>query len=922
MMKKLLLLDAYALIYRAYYAFIKNPRYNSNGLNTSAAYGFLVTMEQILNKEKPDYIAVAFDMHQPTFRHEMYKEYKANREKMPEDIRVCIPYIRQIIEAHNIKIVEKPGFEADDIVGALAEKASNGDFVTYMVTPDKDYCQLVKDNVFLYKPARGKKETEILGVNEVNEQFQISNPKQVIDVLALWGDASDNIPGAPGIGEKTSKKIIGKYDSVENIYNHIDEFKGKQKENLINFKEQIELSKTLVTIETNIDFDFEIEDLIIKAKDDEKLKKLYEELDFRTHLVRMRPLPEENKTPKPIQNSLFDMGEPAQDGLELTSSHKTLKDVEHKYIHLNTEEKIDAFVIELSKQKEFCFDTETTHISPSFANLVAITFSFKKSEAYFIHFDDDFNKTKSILNKFQEIFANQTIRKIGQNIKYDIIVLSNYEIKVNGDLFDTMIAHHLLDSNSRNNLNHLAEHYLNYSPIEINSIVTTKTKKDFDIRTASIESLKDYACEDSDITFQLKEILAPKINEEKFEDLFYNIEMPLIHVLADMEIEGVTLNTEYLKELSVELTAELSELEAKIKELAGVEFNISSPKQLGEVLFEKLGLPAPKKTKTKQYSTSEETLKKLEEHEIIQKILRYRSLKKLISTYIDALPDLINPRTGKIHSSYNQAVTLTGRLSSNNPNLQNIPIRSEDGRKLREAFEASDDEHLFLSADYSQVELRLMAILSEDENMTNAFVNDADIHAETAAKIFKVEKEEITKEMRNTAKIANFSIIYGVSSFGLSQNINTSRKEAKQLIDNYFESYSGVKQFMDDSVKKARDKGYVETLKGRRQQLPDINSENSFVRSNAERNAINTPIQGTSADIIKIAMIEIHKQFEEKKLGSKMIMQVHDELNFDILKSEIEEVREIVKNSMENVINSKIKLKVNINEAKNWLLSH
>lgn len=922
--KVLFLLDAYALIYRSYFAFIKNPRINSKGLNTSAMFGFTNTLNDVLKNQQPTHIGVVFDPAGPTFRHIEYPEYKANRQETPEDLRASVPYVKQIIEAFNIPILEVDGFEADDVVGTIAKKAAREGYTVYMMTPDKDYCQLVEDNIFMYKPRSFGSGIDIMGIDEVNEKFAVEKPMQVIDILGLWGDSSDNVPGAPGIGEKTAKKLIAAYGSIEGIYENIDDLKGKQKEKLIDNKEQVMLSKYLVTIKTDVPIEFEPEKLKHEDIDKQALIELFNELEFKNLASRIFNVPafKAKANPAGQQLGLFDEVDTSAQP-ESVQSLKTIKDVDHTYTLVDTPEARAALIEKLSTQTEFCFDTETTSLETIEAELVGLAISFVANEAYYIPFPEDFSQTKSIVNEFKDVFENTDIVKIGQNLKYDISVLMNYDIQVRGRLFDTLLAHYLLQPEQKHGLDRLAEQYLDYTMVSIDELIGKKGPNQRSFRTVPLDQAKEYAGEDADITFQLKKILSSELDKYNLTDLFEQIEMPLLQVLARMEMTGVCLNTEALEHFSKELTAQITDIEQTIYKLAEVEFNIASPKQLGEVLFDKMKIvEKAKKTKTKQYSTSEEVLSKLVgTHEIIQHILDYRSLKKLLSTYIDALPKLIHAKTGKIHTSYNQAVVATGRLSSNNPNLQNIPIRTEKGKEVRKAF-IPESGNIFLSADYSQIELRVIAHYSCDEHFVDAFVNNLDIHAATAAKIFKVPLEEVTEEQRRQAKSANFAISYGSSAFGLSQNLNIPRKDAQFLIDGYFATYPMVKEFMDRQIEQARNRGFVETMMGRRRYLPDINSRNATVRGFAERNAINTPIQGSAADIIKIAMIDIQKEFDQQNIQSRMIMQVHDELNFDVKADEIEVVKQIVKQKMENAVTLQIPLTVDMGIGHNWLEAH
>ena len=918
--KKLFLLDAYALIYRAYYAFIRAPRINSKKLNTSAIYGFTNSLLEVLQKEKPSHLAVAFDPAGPTFRHEMYEPYKAQREATPEDIKLAVPYIKRLLEALNIPILEVYGYEADDVIGTISKKADKAGFEVYMMTPDKDYAQLVTDKVKMYKPRSKGGGMDILGIPEVQEKFAIENPVQVIDILALQGDASDNIPGCPGIGEKGAKDIVGKYKNIAGIYEHIDEFKGKRKENLVEFKGQIELSYTLATIKLDVPVEFNEEALKVSDPDKEKLLALLEELEFKSMMPRFgfatAPV-------APTQGDLF--GQPqVEEQPVFSSSLKTIEEVEHSYYLVDNEQAYASLAAELSVQKEYCFDTETTSLDTGVAQLVGISFSWKKGEAYYVPFPENQDEALALAQRFKLVLEDENILKIGQNLKYDILVLKNYDIHVKGQIFDTMVAHHLALPGLKNSMDFMAETHLGYSPVKLESLIGKKGKNQLSMRQVEVEKAKEYAAEDADITLQLKEFLTPKLKEAGLDKLFFETEMPLLLVLAEMEATGVRLDVDELKVFSEKLTERITALEKEILDMAGEEFNVASPKQVGEVLFEKMKLdPKAKKTKSGQYSTSEETLAKLKnKHEIIEKILDFRGLKKLLNTYVEALPQLVNPKTGRIHTTYNQAMVVTGRLSSVNPNLQNIPIRDEDGREIRKAFIASDDEHVFLSADYSQVELRLMAHLSQDTHLVEAFNRGEDIHAATAAKIYKVPLDEVTGDMRRKAKTANFGIIYGISAFDLAERLNISRSEAKGLIDGYFESFPEVKAYMDKSIEVARDKGYVETVFGRKRNLPDINSRNGVVRGMAERNAINAPIQGTAADIIKMAMVVIQKELIQQGLQSKMILQVHDELNFDVVKSELEQVKEIVKTGMENACKLSVPLSVDMGVGANWHEAH
>lgn len=922
--KKLFLLDAYALIYRAYYAFIKNPRINSKGLNTSAILGFTNTMLDVIKNQNPTHLAVVFDYPSATFRQEDFTSYKANREETPEDIKKSIPIIMEVIKAFNIPILMKEGYEADDVIGTLSVMAEERGFKTYMMTPDKDFGQLVTENVFMYKPGRGGKPAETWGVKEVCEKFEVENPKQVIDILGLWGDAVDNIPGIPGIGEKTAKKLISQYGSVEGLIEHADELKGKQKENVINFAEQGLISKKLATIILDVPVEFNEEDLIMCEPNKDKVIELFSELEFRTLAQRAFGVSIQSTAPTEGQLDMFGTPETASFEETEVTEFKTLENTEHNYILVDTPEKRKSLIADLKKQKSFCFDTETTSVEPLDAELVGFSFSFKKGEAYYIPTPQNFEEAKAIITEFKSVLEDENIDKIAHNIKYDNAVLDKYDITVKGYFFDTMIAHYLIKPDMRHGMDVLAETYLGYKPVSITELIGKKGKNQLNMADLAPEKIVDYASEDADITLQLKEIFEKEIKNSHVEKIYKEIEYPLISVLQKMEKEGVHLDKDALAVFSQELEVELKELENKIYTLSGEEFNIDSPRQLGEVLFEKMEIKAKvKKTKTGQYSTNEETLAKLtDKHEIFNVILDYRSTKKLKSTYVDALPLLINPKTNRLHTSYMQTVAATGRLSSVNPNLQNIPIRTERGREIRKAFIPRDDKHTLLAADYSQIELRIIAALSKDKDMIEAFSSGTDIHSVTASKVFGVSLNEVTRDMRSKAKMVNFGIIYGISAFGLSQRLSIPRKEAKEIIDNYFEEYASIKTYMDNSIASAREKGYVETLLGRRRNLSDINSNNAIVRGHAERNAINAPIQGTAADIIKLAMIGIDKAFTKQNLASKMILQVHDELVFDVLKTEVEQVKEIVKHEMENAVKIAVPLIVEMNTGNDWLEAH
>jgi DNA polymerase I len=923
--RKLFLIDAYALIYRSYFAFIRSPRINSKGVNTSAVYGFANTLIQLLESEKPEFIGVVFDMSKPTFRHELFQEYKANRQEMPEDLRKSIPYIRKMIEALNIPIIEKEGFEADDIIGTLAKKAEKEGYSTMMMTPDKDYAQLVTENILMYKPGKSGNDNEIWGVEEVKKNFEISSPSQIIDFLGLMGDSSDNIPGCPGIGPKNAQKLISDFGGIDEIYQNIDQIKGKQKDNLIAFEQQVRLSRQLATISLDVPVDFEPEALRMEGADMQALKTLFQELEFRSLTERLG-LDQSAVKPRetiPSQGTLFEMEAIPASSVPV-SNNKNIENTPHRYELIENENQRKSLINQLSRLTDFCFDTETTGLDPHSAELVCISFSFQSHEGYCVLVPPTRQKAAEVVMEFRELFENEGIMKTGQNMKFDILMLGQYGIEVKGPLFDTMLAHYLIQPEWKHNLDYLCENYLHYTKIPTSDLIGPKGKNQITMRSVEPEKLCVYACEDADLTYQLKKYLEPLIEKNYLSSLFHDLEMPLIHVLAKMETAGVKLDIQTLKEYGVELRKKLIALEEEITSLAGINFNLSSPKQLGEVLFERLNIdPNARLTKTKQYSTNEEVLIQLKDkHPIILKILDFRGLKKLLNTYVEVLPELIDPHTGKIHTSYNQAIAATGRLSSNNPNLQNIPIRDEDGREIRKAFIPSDENYLFLSADYSQIELRIMAALSQDPQLMEAFRNNQDIHAITAAKIFKTDVDKVTPEMRRKAKTANFGIIYGISAFGLSQRLNISRTEAKQLIDGYFENFPLVKSYMEKSIEMAKKEGFVQTIMGRRRYLNDINSNNAVVRGMAERNAINAPIQGSAADIIKMAMIRIDQAFSKKRLKSKMILQVHDELNFDVYKPELELVESIVKEQMETAVNLAVPLTVGMKAADNWLDAH
>ena len=927
-MDKLFLLDAYALIYRAYYALIKSPRINSKGFNTSAILGFVNTLEDVLKKESPTHIGVAFDPSGPTFRHEAYKEYKAQREETPEAIRLSVPIIKDIIRAYRIPILEVPGYEADDVIGTLATEAGKRGITTYMMTPDKDYGQLVSENVFMYRPKYGDKEFDIMGIEEVKAKFNIESTSQVIDMLGLMGDSSDNIPGCPGVGEKTAQKLISEFGSIENLLEHTDQLKGAIKTKVESNVEKIKFSKFLATIKTDVPIELDMDSLKREAPDEEKLRSIFEELEFRTLLERVfktdkKPVVRPAQEKQAIQGDLF--GFFADDNTEeqKNSSLRRLEDTDYDYQLIDTEDKIDDFLRIILTKKIISLDTETTNTDAMSAELVGMSFSYAENQAFYVPIPQDMEEAQKIVDKFKPVFENEKSIKVGQNIKYDMIVLANYGVAIKGQMFDTMIAHYVLQPELHHGMDYLAEVYLKYDTIKIEELIGAKGKNQRNMRDLSPTDIYKYACEDADVTLKLKNILEKELETNGVKELFEEIEMPLVPVLAYIERNGVRIDTEALKETSRHFTIRMREIEEEIYKLAGTEFNVSSPKQVGEVLFDRLKIvEKAKKTKTGQYVTSEEVLESLKgKHEIVGKILEHRGLKKLLGTYIDALPELINPKTGRIHTSFNQTVTATGRLSSSNPNLQNIPVRNDDGKEIRKAF-IPDDGCEFFSADYSQIELRIMAHLSEDDNMIEAFREEQDIHAATAAKIYKINIDEVTREQRSKAKTANFGIIYGISVFGLAERLNVDRKEAKELIDGYFENYPKVKAYMDESIRSARDKGYIETIFKRKRYLPDINSRNAVVRGYAERNAINAPIQGSAADIIKVAMIRIYKRFMDEGIKSKMILQVHDELNFSVLQEEKEKVQQIVISEMQAAYKMKVPLLADCGWGQNWLEAH
>ena len=927
--KKLFLLDAYALIFRAYYAFIKNPRITSSGVNTSAIFGFLLTLQEVLQKQKPTHIAVVFDTAGPTFRHEMYKEYKATRNETPEDIKKAIVYVKRLLEAYRIPVYDCPGFEADDVIGTLARKSCGKGFETYMMTPDKDFSQVVSDCVFIFKPSRSGNESVKVGVEDIKKIFGVDRPEQVIDVLALTGDTSDNIPGAPGIGPKTAMKLISEFGSIEELFKNTDKLKGKVRDIIEAHREQIEFSKKLVTIDQNAPIEFTEEHLIMKTPDREKLKDLFAELEFTAlgaktllELDKVEKTAESKELLLPplesLQGNLF-----SDQSFSAPPEKNAIETVSHNYVLLEGESETEELVSKLSALKEFSFYTSANSLNALDSELVAISFSWEKGSGFMVLFPESRQQTENLLEIIRPALENGGILKVGYNLKFDLQVLANYGVEVNGPLFDIMLAHYLLEPDLRHGISVLSETYLGYSMTGIETVINEKASGPKNMRAAEPQKLKEYAVENTDIAYQLKVLFEERIKAEGLEELATEIEMPLLRVLAGMERNGVILDMESLNTITASLREDIRSLEKEIYSLAGTEFNISSPKQLGDILFLKLKLDEKARvTKTKQFNTGEEILQKLAgKHPIINLVLEYRGLRKLLSTYVEALPLLINVRTGRIHTSFNQAVAATGRLSSNNPNLQNIPMRDERGREIRKAFVPAAG-HVFLAIDYSQIELRLMAHLSKDSNMISAFRSEDDIHAATASKIFGVEIKDVTREMRNRAKTANFGIIYGISTFGLSERLNIGRKEAKEIIDGYFNSYPGVKEYMDNSIQKARESGFVTTMFGRRRYLRDINSRNAVVRGFAERNAINAPIQGSAADIIKKAMISIHERLKREKFTSKMILQVHDELIFEVQETELDKLREMVIYEMVNAVKLDVPVTVEWGTGKNWFEAH
>tara|TARA_R110002049_G_scaffold308015_1_gene510590 strand:+ start:8784 stop:11630 length:2847 start_codon:yes stop_codon:yes gene_type:complete len=944
--KRLFLLDAYALIFRGYYALIKNPRINSKGMDTSAIMGFMNSLLDVIRREKPDHLAVCFDKGGSVDRTEMFAEYKANRDATPDAIKIAVPYIQNILKAMHIPVVELAGMEADDIIGTLAKQAEKEDYKVFMVTPDKDFGQLVSENIFMYRPARMGNGIEIWGIPEVQKRFGVERPEQVIDYLGMMGDASDNIPGLPGVGDKTAKKFIEEFGSMENLLANTDKLKGKMKEKIQENAELGILSKKLATIFVDCDVTFNAKDYELSMPDGDKVQEIFEELEFRRLKDQFLKLFSEESDEASTDNqkqvsgnvskknsteagggqfSLFGGdGQVTGGTIKEVSSRKNITEVSHLYQSVLPGMAMKLFLQNLTKQTSVCFDTETTGLNPLTAELVGIAFSWEAGKGFYVPFPEDRKEAQEIIEQLRAFFEAEDIEKIGQNLKYDIKVLHKYDISVKGKCFDTMLAHYLINPDMRHNMDVLAETYLNYTPISIAELIGKKGKNQLSMRDVPLDKQTEYAVEDADITFQLAQHFRPELKEANTEELFNKIEIPLLHVLADMEQEGINLDKAFLNSLAKDLDNDIKNLESKIYKEAGEEFNIASPKQLGEILFDKLKLvDKPKKTKTGQYSTAEDVLSYLaKDHEIIQSVLDFRGLSKLKSTYVDALPEQIEESTGRVHTDYMQTVAATGRLSSNNPNLQNIPIRTERGRQVRKAFIPRNENYILLAADYSQIELRIIAALSEETTMIEAFKNGEDIHASTASKVFNIPLEEVTREQRSNAKTVNFGIIYGVSAFGLSNQTDLSRAESKELIETYYKTYPKLRNYISEQIDFARENGYVQTVLGRRRYLKDINGSNAIVRGAAERNAVNAPIQGSAADIIKIAMINIHNKLEEGNYKSKMLLQVHDELVFDVFKPELEELKTMIKSEMENAYKLSVPLDVEIGVGNNWLEAH
>ncbi|MFT4597893.1 MAG: DNA polymerase-1 [Arenicella sp.] len=927
--KKLFLLDAYALIYRSYYAFIKNPRITSYGLNTNAIFGFTTTLLEVLEKYDPTHIAVCFDHKSENIRKQEYPLYKANRDETPEDIKRSEPFIRQIIDAFNIPLIEKEGYEADDVIVTLATIAEKEGFTTYMMTPDKDFGQAVTEKTLMFKPARGGNPPEIMGPKEVCEKFGLDRTEQIIDYLGLMGDAVDNIPGVPGVGAKTASKLLKEFGSMDGIYENTDKLKGKLREKIEDNKEQAYMSKHLATIIIDVPVEFNEESLTRAEPNKEKINQLFTELEFRA--LSKRVFKETMSAPVPLQGDLFSSGGStasasplAPQKEEIIVEMKTISTTDHEYQLTDSQEKRKILIAELEKQKSFCFDTETTSLEEMDAEVLGLAISYEEGKAYYVNMPIDFEETKSILAEFKHLFTSPTIEKVAQNLKYDLKVLLKYDIQIAGPQFDTMLAHYLANPDGRHGMDILSEQYLHYKPVSITELIGKKGKNQLNFRDVPLDKATEYAAEDADITFQLKGKLHKELMDKQVAHLMQRLEMPLVPVLADMEMEGIRIDADFLGNYSIELETMSKDLEKTIYNMSGANFNIASPKQMGEVLFDHMKIdPKAKKTKTGQYKTDEATLQKLAtEHEIVSKIVDYRKVNKLRSTYVDALPKLIHPKTGRVHTSYAQAVAATGRLSSTNPNLQNIPIRTDMGKEIRKAFVPRDENHTLLAVDYSQIELRIVASVAEDPGMMEAFHAGIDIHTATAAKVFGIEVAEVTKEQRYKAKSVNFGLIYGQGAFGLSQNLGIKRGEAKDLIDAYFEQFGGVKTYMDDTIKFCREHGYVKTLMGRKRFIPDINSNNQTVVGYAERNAINAPIQGSAADMIKLAMINIHNRFSKMDIGTKMILQVHDELLFDVPKTELEEITAVIKEEMERAMPLKVPVIAEAGHGDNWLEAH
>ncbi len=921
--KKLFLLDAYALIFRAYYAFIKNPRITSYGLNTNAIFGFTTTLLEVLEKHDPTHIAVCFDHKSENIRKKEYPLYKANRDETPEDIKRSEPFIRKIIEAFNIPIIEKEGYEADDVIVTLATKAEKEGFITYMMTPDKDFGQAVTDKILIFKPARGGNAPEIMGPEEVCNKFGLNDTKQIIDYLGMMGDAVDNIPGIPGVGAKTASKLLLEYGSMENLYNNTDKIKGKLREKIENNKDQAFLSKHLAKIITDVPVNFDEPELLRTEPNKEKISKLFTELEFRT--LTKRVFSHTMSELKTVQGDLFSSPNQIKPKSKTQNpEYNTLETTDHYYQLVDNQEKRKILISELEKISSFCFDTETTSLNELDAKVLGVSFSFEKGKAFYVNMPDNFEETKKILNEFKPIFNSDKIEKVAQNLKYDLKVLLKYGIKIAGPQFDTMLAHYLVNPDGRHSMDVLAEKYLNYKPISITSLIGKKGKNQLSFSDVQIEKAKEYACEDADITFQLKQKIYKELMDKQLAHLMVRLEMPLVPVLSDVEMEGIRVDDKFLNDYSIELERMSNEIEKSIYEMSGVTFNIASPKQLGEVLFDHMKIDAKaKKTKTGQYKTDEATLEKLSaENQVVSDILNYRKINKLRSTYVDALPKLIHPKTGRVHTHFSQAVAATGRLSSTNPNLQNIPIRTDLGKEIRKAFVPRDENHTLLAVDYSQIELRIVASIAEDKGMIEAFNDNMDIHTATASKVFGVALKDVTKDQRYKAKSVNFGLIYGQGAFGLAQNLKISRTEARKLIDAYFEQFSGVKKYMEDTINFCRENGYVKTIMGRKRFIPDINSNNQTVVGFAERNAINAPIQGSAADMIKLAMINIHRRLMNMQTGAKMILQVHDELLFDVPKKELDNIQKIIKHEMEIAMPLKVPVVAEAGNGNNWLEAH